>query len=165
MTTKLGTLLLLAAFASTASAQNPTAVSDIYSQQGVSSLNGGGEVVYSIGSWHGDASEGSVSLWPSLFEEMLANSGDVLVGSVFADAEGIEMSWNNVEKLITIKCEPELLGRTNVLIADMNGATRGVVAVNDNPAEISLSNHVAGAYVIACAVDGKLVKTFKIILK
>lgn len=165
MTTKLGTLLLLAASAATMSAQTPSAVADIYSQTGTGVLGDGGQVVYSVGSWHAGGTDDSVSLWPALFEEMLGSKPIVLVSGVFADAEGIEMSWNNVEKLITINCEPELLGHTNVLIADVNGATRGMVAVNENPAKISLSNHVAGAYVIACAVDGKLVKTFKIILK
>ena len=164
MTFKLGTLLLLAASAATMSAQTPTAVQDIYSQTGAAKVDNA-TVVYSFGSWHGGDAQGSVTAWPALFEEMLAANGYSLVNGVIAEADGIEVSWNSVDKLITVNCGPDKLGRTTVLIADMNGATRGMVTVDDNPAQISLSNHVAGTYAVAVAVDGKLVKTFKLILK
>lgn len=165
MTLKLGTLLLLAASAATMSAQTPNVADEVYSQTGITTLNGGVTVAYSFGSWHAGGTEDNVSILPALFQEMLDAQGSVLVEGVIADADGIELSWNSVEKLITVKCAPEYLGRATVLIADTNGATRGMVTVNDSPAKLSLSNHVAGTYVIAVAVDGKLVKTFKIILK
>ncbi len=165
MTLRLGTLLLVASSAIAMSAQTPSAVQDTYSRSGVSALKDGGSVVYSFGSWQTGGSQGSVSLWPALFEEMLASGGNTLVSGVFADADGIELGWNGVEKVLTVKCDPDKFGRTNVLIADLNGATRGMVAVENSPAQITLSNHVAGTYVIAVTVDAKIVKTFKIILK
>lgn len=166
MTFKLGTLLLLAASAATMSAQTPVAVQDIYSQTGVGKA-GDTTVVYSFGNWHGAdaAAESNITAFSALFDEMISTGGDTLIGGVIAEADGIEVSWNSVEKLITVNCGPDKLGRTTVLIADMNGATRGMVTVNDNPAQISISNHVPGTYAVAVAVDGKLVKTFKIILK
>lgn len=146
------------------SAQTPTAVQDIYSQTGASTVDGK-TVVYSFGNWYTGGANGTVSVMPALFDEMLASNAPTLVEGVFADADGVEMSWNNVEKVLTVTCGPEKLGHTSVLISDMNGASRGMIPVNESPAKISLSNHVSGAYVIAVAVDGKLVKTYKIILK
>lgn len=165
MTLKLGTLMLLAASAAAASAQIPVS-GDIYSQVGMGST-GQQEVAYSFGSWYVGGTNGDVALFPALFDEMLSLSGTgtTLVEGVFADADGIELSWNVVEKTLTVKCPAEKLGRTNVLITDINGASRGIVTVEESPATISISNYVPGPYVIAVAVDGKLVKTFKIILK
>lgn len=165
MTLKLGTLLLLSASAVAMSAQTPTTVQDIYSQSGVVTVQGDNTVVYNFGNWHAGETDGEGSFLSPLFEEMLAQTDNTVgLGTVFADADGIQVGWNSVEKLITVQCEAEMLGRTQVLISDLNGMNRGMVTVDDNPALISISNYVSGTYLVAVAVDGKLIKTFKIIL-
>ncbi|MDE6027043.1 MAG: hypothetical protein K2G23_03110 [Muribaculaceae bacterium] len=164
MTLKLGTLLLFAASVATMSAQTPAAVQDIYSQTGEKTI-AGGKVVYSVGSWHAGDAEGSVSLWNPLFAQMLSEGSQGGVGSVFADADGVELSWNNADKLIKVVCDADKLDRTSVLIADLNGANRGIFTIDESPAQISISNFAAGPYIVGVAVDGKLVKTLKIILK
>lgn len=166
MTLKLGTLLLLSASAVTMSAQDPTAVQDIYSTTGDVQLAGGNTVVYNIADWHAGVMEGDVTLWSALFDEML--SAELIkdgINGVIADMDGISVSWNSVDKFFTVDCGADKLGRTQVLVADMNGINRGMVNVDESPAQINLSNYVNGTYVVAVAVDGKLIKTFKIILK
>ena len=165
MTLKLGTLLLFAASVATMSAQTPAAVQDIYSQNGEKSLADGTTVIYSVGSWHAGDAEGSVSLWNPLFAQLLSEGSQGGVGSVFADADGVELSWNNADKLIKVVCDADKLDRTSVLIADLNGANRGIFTIDESPAQISISNFAAGPYIVGVAVDGKLVKTLKIILK
>ncbi len=164
MTLKLGTLLLLSASAAAMSAQTPVA-GDIYSQTGSADLNGK-VVVYNFANWHAGEMEGDVSLWSALFDELMdieiINDG---VNGVIADMDGISVSWNSVDKQFIVDCAADKLGRTQVLVADINGMNRGMVTVDETPAQISLSNYVNGTYVVAVAVDGKLVKTFKIILK
>ena len=165
MRLQFGTLLLAAIAASTMSAQTPTAVQDIYSQSGAVELQGGGAVVYSFGSWHSGETTGDVSLWGPLFDQMLEDNGFSAVEGVYADADGVSISWNSVDKLLTVTCEAGKLGRTSVLVAETNGASRGAVTINESPAQVSLSNYAPGVYVVAVAVDGKLIKSLKITLK
>lgn len=162
MTLKLGTLVLLAASAASMSAQ--TAVQDIYSQNGEAALDGTA-IVYNFGSWHAGNMDGEVTLWPSLFEEMLANTEVSYVEGVMADIDGIEVNWNSVDKVVSVYCDDDMLGRAAVLISDLNGVNRGLQTLEDTHTQLSISNFVPGTYVVAVAVDGKLVKTFKIILK
>ncbi|MDE7347232.1 MAG: hypothetical protein K2N48_10915 [Muribaculaceae bacterium] len=164
MRLQFGTLLLAAIAASTMSAQTPTAVQDIYSQTGEAELQGGATVVYSFGSWHSGETTGDVSLWGPLFDQMLDGSTNAVEG-VYADANGVSISWNSVDKLLTVTCEAGKLGRTTVLVAETNGATRGAETINESPAQVSLSNYAPGVYVVAVAVDGKLIKSLKITLK
>lgn len=165
MTLKFGTLLLMAASAATVSAQTPSVVQDLYSVSGETALANGATVVYSVGSWHAGESEGSVSLWGSLFEEMLSQgNSDLGVGSVFAEAEGVELGWNGQDNVLTVVCDEDKLGRMAVLVSDLNGATRGLETVTESPMQLSLP-YSAGPYIVGVALDGKLVKTLKIILK
>ncbi len=164
MKLKFGTLLLCAASVATMSAQTPTAVQEIYSQTGSAKLASGTEVVYSFGNWHAGS---DASLLSPLFEQMIADANDspTFVEGVNAEIDGILVSWNSVDKQITVKCNSDKLGRTSVLIATLDGATRGMETVNESPAVISLSDYTPGVYAVAVAVDGKLIKTLKITLK
>lgn len=165
MTLKFGTLLLLAGVAATAGAQDPTSVGSIYSEVGVSKIQNG-TVVYEAGNWYpnGTSADGQTTLWNAVFAE-LAKDAMSFVEGVAVDVDGIEVTWNAGAKTLSVKCEDGKLGRTQVLIADYNGVNRDMVAINDNPASISLSDYVPGTYVVAVAVDGNLVKTIKLILK
>ncbi len=165
MKLKFGTLLLSALAVSTMSAQTPIAAQDIYSQTGSAAVASGETVVYSFGSWHAGSMDGDVTLWGPLFEEMLTSDTPTYVEGVTADVDGISVSWNSVDRQITVNCNSEKLGHTSVLIAAMDGATRGLVNVNESPAVISLSDYAPGIYAVAVAVDGKLIKTLKITLK
>ena len=164
MTLKFGTLLLLAGAAATASAQDPTAIENIYSTVGVSSIQNG-TATYDVANWfpNGTSKDGRATLWNAIFAD-LANEYDLVEG-VTVDVDGIAVAWNAAEKILSVNCEDGKLGRTQVLIADYNGINRDVVTINDTPATISLSDYVPGTYVVAVAVDGNLVKTFKLILK
>lgn len=162
MKLKFGSLLLFAGMVATMSAQTPTVTQDIYTQIGGETLSSGQTVFYSFGSWH--AGDDTALLSP-LFEQMIADNATSLVGGVTAEADGISVSWNSVDKQITVDCPSEKLGRTTVLIATMDGATRGLVNVDESPAVISLADYTPGIYAAAVAVDGKLIKTFKINLK
>lgn len=164
MSHKLGILVGLAAIAASMSAQTPTAVGTIYSQVGVTPVEGG-RVAYSVGNWYSGGSNENVSLWPAMLKEILDSNPSTLISGVLADANGIQIGWNDVEKTVTVTCDPEYIGRASVLIADYNGLTNGMVAIEQNPTKISITNHVLGAYVVAVAVDGQIVKTFKFILK
>ncbi len=165
MRLQFGTLLLSALAVSTMSAQTPTAAQDIYSSNGGSTLASGATVVYNFGSWHAGASEGDISLMSPLFEQMLADNATSFVEGLTAEVDGFSVSWNSIDKQITVNCKSENLGRTSVLIATMDGATRGMVNIDQSPAVISMSDYTPGIYAIAVAVDGKLIKTFKINLK
>lgn len=162
MKLKFGSLLLFAGMVTTMSAQTPTVTQDIYTQTGGEILSSGQTVFYSFGSWH--AGDDMLLLSP-LFEQMIADNATSLVGGVTAEADGISVSWNSIDKQITVNCPSEKLGRTTVLIATMDGATRGLVNVEESPAVISLADYTPGIYAAAVAVDGKLIKTFKINLK
>ena len=164
MKLKFGTLLLSALAVSTMSAQAPTAVQDIYSQTGSASLASGETVVYSFGSWHAGM-DGDGALMSPLFDQMMASDIATFVEGVTADFDGISVSWDSVDRQITVNCNSNKLGHTSVLIAAMDGATRGMVNVNESPAVISLSDYAPGIYAVAVAVDGKLIKTLKITLK
>lgn len=164
MKLKFGTLMLSALAVSAMSAQAPTAAQDIYSQTGSASLSGQ-TVVYSFGSWHAGSMDGDVSLLGPLFEEMLADSGTTYVDGIAAEVDGISVSWNSVDRQITVSCNSDKLGHTSVLIAAMDGATRGIVNIDESPAVISMSDYAPGIYAVAVAVDGKLIKTLKINLK
>lgn len=157
--------MLSALAVSAMSAQTPTAVQDIYSQSGSVSLKNGEKVAYSFGSWHAGSMDGDVTLYAPLFEEMLAEGGTSYVEGVAAEADGISISWSSVDRQVTVKCNSEKLGHTTVLIAATDGATRGMVNVNESPAVISLADYTPGIYAVAVAVDGKLIKTLKITLK
>lgn len=162
MKLKFGSLLLCAFSVATMSAQTPTATQDIYSTNGGAALPSGETVVYSFGSWHA----GDSSLLSPLFEQMVAdNNVTSLVEGITAEADGISVNWNSVDKLVTVNCKSEKLGHTSVLIAAMDGVTRGMVSVDESPAVISLADYAPGIYAVAVAVDGKLIKTFKINLK
>ncbi len=157
--------MLSALAASTMSAQAPTATQEIYSQTGSASLASGTTVVYSFGNWHAGSIDGDITLLAPLFEEMLADAATSSVEGVSAEADGISVSWNSVDRQVTVNCNSEKLGHTSVLIAAMDGATRGMVNVNESPAVISLADYAPGIYAVAVAVDGKLIKTLKINLK
>ncbi|MDE6479408.1 MAG: hypothetical protein K2L45_03985 [Muribaculaceae bacterium] len=161
MRLKFGSLLLCAAMASTMSAQTPEVTGDIYSQIGGQSLSTGETVFYSFGSWYA----GSEDALTPLFDQMVAGNVTSLVEGIASEADGISVSWNSVDKQLTVNCQSDKLGHTSVLIAAMDGATRGVVNVDQTPAVISLSDYASGIYAVAVAVDGKLIKTFKINLK
>ena len=165
MKLKFGTLMLSALAVSAMSAQTPTAAQDIYSLTGGASLKSGETVVYSFGSWHAGSMDGDVTLLAPLFEEMLAEGGTTYVSGISAEADGIAISWSGVDRQVTVKCNSEKLGHTSVLIAATDGATRGMVNVNESPAVISLADYAPGIYAVAVAVDGKLIKTLKITLK
>lgn len=165
MKLKFGSLLLSAISVATMSAQTPTAVQDIYSQTGVATLSSGESVTYSFGNWHSASIDGDVSLLSPLFAQMIADGAPTLVEGVTAEADGISVNWNSIDKQITVTCKSEKLGHTSVLIATFDGATRGFVNVNESPAVISLSDYAPAIYAVAVAVDGKLIKTFKINLK
>ncbi len=162
MKLKLGSLLLFAASVATMSAQTPEVVSDIYSQIGGQTLSTGETVLYSFGSWY---TTGTADALSPLFDQMIADNVTSIVDGVAAEADGISISWNNVDKQVTVTCPSDKLGRTSVLIAAMDGATRGMVSIDANPAVISLADYAPGIYAVAVAVDGKLIKTFKITLK
>ena len=158
--------MLSALAVSAMSAQAPATVQDIYSQTGNASLASGETVTYSFGSWHAGGMNGDVTLYAPLFEEMLATDVSTsAVDAVTADLNGISVSWSSVDRQVTVNCDSEKLGHTSVLIAAMDGATRGVVNVNESPAVISLADYAPGIYAVAVAVDGKLIKTLKITLK
>ena len=165
MRLQIGTLLLSALAASTMSAQTPTVMQDIYSQSGGASLKAGETVVYSFGSWHAGSMDGDVTLMSPLFEQMLADGATSLVEGVTAETDGISVSWNSVDRQISVICKSGQAGHTSVLIATMDGATRGMVSVDESPAVISMADYAPGIYAVAVAVDGKLIKTFKINLK
>ncbi len=148
------------------SAQTPTTVQDIYSQTGKSTLQqSNSTVVYSFGNWHAGNMDGNLSLWSALFDELLSDKSLSSVDGLVSDSDGIQLNWDNVNKEITVFSDSSKSGHTSVLIAEMNGATREVVNVEDNPAKISLADYTPGIYAVAVAVDGKLVKTLKINLK
>ena len=157
--------MLSALAVSAMSAQTPTAAQDIYSQTGGVSLKSGETVVYSFGSWHAGSMDGDMALMSPLFEQMLADGATSLVEGVAADIDGIAISWSSVDRQVTVKCNSEKLVHTSVLIAAMDGATRGMVNVDESPAVISLADYAPGIYAVAVAVDGKLIKTLKITLK
>lgn len=161
MKLKFGSLLLCAAMASTMSAQTPNVTGDIYSQIGGEVLSSGESVFYSFGSWYA----GNGDALSPLFDQMIADNVTSIVEGVISEADGISVSWNSVDKLLTVNCQSDKLGHTSVLLAAMDGATRGVVNVDQTPAVISLSDYASGVYAVAVAVDGKLIKTFKINLK
>ncbi|MDE5794777.1 MAG: hypothetical protein K2I08_08660 [Muribaculaceae bacterium] len=165
MKLKFGSLLLFAGTVATMSAQTPTVAQDIYTQIGGEKVSSGETVIYSFGSWHAGSMDDKTLLLSPLFEQMIADNATTLVGGVTAEADGISVSWNSIDKQITVNCPSEKLGRTTVLIATMDGATRGLVNVDESPAVISLADYTPGIYVAAVAVDGKLIKTFKINLK
>ncbi len=165
MRLQFGTLLLSALAVSTMSAQTPTVSQDIYSVNGGATLTTGETVVYNFGSWHAGEAVGDVSLMSPLFEQMLADNATSMVEGVTAEIDGFSVSWNSVDKQITVNCKSENLGHTSVLIATMDGATRGLVNIDQTPATISMSDYAPGIYAVAVAVDGKLIKTFKINLK
>lgn len=157
--------MLSALAVSAMSAQTPTAVQDIYSQNGSSLLLTGETVVYSFGSWHVGSMDSDITLLSPLFDQMVADNATSFVEGVSAEIDGISVSWNSLDKQITVNCKSDKLGHTSVLIATMDGATRGVVSVDESPAVISMADYVPGIYAVAVAVDGKLIKTFKINLK
>ena len=157
--------MLSALAVSAMSAQTPTAVQDIYSQNGSALLMTGETVVYSFGNWHAGSMNSDVSLLSPLFDEMIAAKPTSFVEGVAAEIDGISVSWNSLDKQFTVNCKSDKLGHTSVLIATMDGATRGVVSVDESPAVISMADYVPGIYAVALAVDGKLIKTFKINLK
>lgn len=165
MRLKIAPLLLSAISVATMSAQAPSAAQDIYSLTGNSALASGGSVAYSFGSWHAGSSVGDFSAWSPLFEEMIADGATSYVAGVSVDADGISVSWNSVDKTVTVGCDADKIGRTSVLIASMDGAARGVEALKESPAVFSLADYAPGVYAIAVAVDGKLIKTLKITLK
>lgn len=166
MRLKIAPLLLSAISVSTMSAQTPTGAQDIYSQTGNAALATGQAVVYSFGSWHAGSNAGDLSAWSPLFEELLATEGATsLVAGITVDADGISVSWNSVDKSVKVGCDAGFIGRTSVLIASTDGATRGVETVKESPAVISLADYAPGVYAIAVAVDGKLIKSLKITLK
>lgn len=162
MKLKFGSLLLFAASVATMSAQTPNVTADIYSQIGGEQLSIGPSVFYSFGSWY---TTGSGDAMSPLFEQMVSENVTSIVDGVISEADGISISWNNVDKQVTVNCPSEKLGHTSVLIAAMDGATRGMVGIDATPAVISLSDYAPGIYAVAVAVDGKLIKTFKITLK
>lgn len=166
MKLKFGSLLLFAASVATMSAQTPTTVQDIYSQNGEVALASGETVIYSFGNWHAGSMDDSTSLLSPLFEQMIASDQiTTLVEGVTADSDGISVTWNSVDKQVTVNCKSDQLGHISVLIATMDGATRGLVNVTESPAVISLADYTPDIYAVAVAVDGKLIKTFKINLK
>lgn len=161
MKLKFGSLLLCAAAVATMSAQTPNVTGDIYSQIGGEVLSTGESVFYSFGSWYA----GNGDVLSPLFDQMIADNVTSLVEGVLSEADGISVCWNSVDKQLTVNCQSDKLNHTSVLIATMDGATRGVVNVDQTPAVISLSDYASGVYAVAVAVDGKLIKTFKINLK
>ncbi len=165
MKLKFGSLLLFAISAAAMSAQTPTVAQDIYSSNGSASLKAGESVVYSFGSWHAGSMDGNLSALSPLFEQMVTDGATSLIEGVTAEADGISVRWNSVDRQISINCKSEKLGHTSVLIASMDGAARGMVSVDESPAFISLEDYAPGIYAVAVAVDGKLIKTFKINLK
>ncbi len=165
MRLKIAPLLLSAFSVAAMSAQTPSGVQDIYSQQGVGALTSGESVVYSFGSWHAGSSVGEMSAWSPLFEEMLADGATSSVASLTVEADGFSIAWNSVDRKVTVVCNSENIGRASVLIASIDGATRGVETIKESPAEFSLADYAPGVYAVAVAVDGKLIKTLKINLK
>ncbi|MDE6696913.1 MAG: hypothetical protein K2K25_08530 [Muribaculaceae bacterium] len=161
MKLKFGSLLLSAAAVATMSAQTPNVTGDIYSLTGGNALSSGESVVYSFGSWHA----GSGDALSPLFAQMIADNATSLVEGVTSETDGISVSWNSVDKQLTVNCPSGKIGHTSVLVATLDGATRGVVNIDQTPAAISLSDYASDIYVVAVAVDGKLIKTFKINLK
>ena len=162
MKLKFGSLLLFAGMVTTMSAQTPTVTQDIYKLTGGENVSSGETVIYSLGIWHAGSMDALLS---PLFDQMIADNATSLVGGVTAEADVISVSWNSIDKQITVNCPSEKLGRTTVLIATMDGATRGLVNVDESPAVISLADYTPGIYAAAVAVDGKLIKTFKLNLK
>ncbi len=155
--------MLLAGVAASASAQSPTAVESIYSEIGTEAV-GDATVAYEFANWYTVESNDNASLWPAIFDAV-SKGPQSLIEGVTVDAEGVEIVWNAAEKLIFVKCDDGKLGHTQVLVADYNGVNRGITNVSQSPATISLANYVPGTYVVAVAVDGKLIKTLKLILK
>lgn len=162
MTLKIGTLMLLAGASFAAVAQSPTAVESIYSEVGSGQV-GDTTVTYEFANWYAAGENGDLAIWPAIFDAVAGAPS--LVEGVTVDANGVAIAWNAADKLISVKCDEGNLGRTNVLITDYNGVNRDVVAINENPATISLSDYVPGTYIVAVAVDGQLIKTLKLILK
>lgn len=160
---KFGAFMLLAGVAAAAGAQEPTVIENIYSQTGVKKLANDNEVAFEFASWYGVAQGETASLWPALFSEM--GQLDVLVENVMADVDGIQLTYLSADKLLSVNCDAAILGHAQMLITDYNGVTRGLYDINEAPAQISLSSYVPGTYIVAVAVDGKLVKTLKLILK
>lgn len=163
MKLKLGTFVLLSATAAMVSAETPSVVESIYSQTDISQVEGV-KVFQDFHSWYVTGANNNVAFLPAVLQELLKNSSSLPEG-VIADANGIEVSWDGIDKQITVNCDADKAGRVTLLIADYNGITRGLVNVEDTQATLSISNYVPGPYVVAVAVDGKLVKTYKIILK
>ena len=168
MTLKFGILMLFAASTAAMSAQTPTVVQDIYASNGETTLKDGASVVYSVGSWHSpedaqNVPNSSVSLWGAMFDQLVEQSASG-IDAIFADVEGVALSWNGDDKVLTVVCPDDKVGRAALLISDLNGASRGVQTITESPAKISLP-FAQGTYVVGVAMDGKLVKSLKIILK
>ncbi|MDE5876074.1 MAG: hypothetical protein K2H47_00985 [Muribaculaceae bacterium] len=163
MTMKFGTFLLLSGIAFSAAAQDEV-TGTIYSQSDLKGLPDGGAVVYEFGSWYSIDAETS-TLWPAVLAALSTEDVSVMVEGIVADANGVGVKYLSAEKLLAVTCDAAAQGKTQVLITDFNGVTHGLVNVNEPYANISLSNYVPGTYVVAVAVDGKLVKTIKLILK
>ncbi|MDE6670071.1 MAG: hypothetical protein K2K26_10385, partial [Muribaculaceae bacterium] len=104
-------------------------------------------------------------LWPAVLAALSTEDVSVMVEGIVADANGVGVKYLSADKLLAVTCDAAAQGKTQVLITDFNGVTHGLVNVNEPYANISLSNYVPGTYVVAVAVDGKLVKTIKLILK
>lgn len=164
MTIKFGTLLLLAGIAGTVSAQSPTAVENIYSQTGVEKV-GATQLAHEFANWYSVASDGATALWPAMLSSVKAGNSTSFIEGVEIDANGVGLIWNAADKLISVNCDEAYLGRCQVLVTDLNGVNRDMLLLDQAPASISLSNYVGGTYVVGVAVDGKLVKTLKLILK
>ena len=164
MTIKFGTLMLLAGIAGAASAQSPAAVENIYSQTGVDVVEST-KVAHEFANWYTVASDGATSLWPAMFSEVKAGNAASFVEGVMVDADGVGLAWNSADKVLSVSCDAAYLGRCQVLVTDLNGVNRDIHVVDQAPVSYSLSNYVGGTYVVGVAVDGKLVKTLKLILK
>lgn len=165
MKLKFAPILLSALSVATMSAQSPTTSQEIYSLQGNVALDSGHAVAYSFGSWHAGDPDGEFSAFSPLFEELLENLPTNFTDMLEAEAQGISVSWDNIDRALTVSCSSDKLGRTSVLVASTDGASRGLQTVNESPAVISLANYSPGVYAIAVAVDGKLIKSIKINLK
>lgn len=165
MKTKFGTFILLGGLSMAASAQIPTAVPDIYSSTDFSKTEEGISVVANAFAWHNGGITSELSALPALMASLNPETIPTLVEGIGQDIDGIHVGWNSAEKLLTVDCPADRLGRLEVRVFNLNGVQLASETLAESTTTVSLTKFVPDYYLVALTEDGKLVKTIKLNLK